>query len=157
MAPQILTSTLTVGVWSLYSQGNSVRCQLKKRLNGALGRNLKFRHKAESLHLLAWRGLQEVIWRIEFRFLILQRQHYYSSFAIRLTGRPGLSSGQGQDFSLLHSFQTGSGVNHWLSGAISKDVTQQGREAGNSLQSSAEVKNFGAIPPLRHICRISCH
>jgi hypothetical protein len=36
---------------------------------------------------------------------------------------------------LLHSVQTGSGVN------------RQGGEADHSLSSSAEVKNGGAIPP----------
>jgi hypothetical protein len=54
---------------------------------------------------------------------------------------------------LHHSIQTASG-SHPISypmgtgGAVSIRVKQFGREAGHSLQSIAEVKNGGAIPPL---------
>jgi hypothetical protein len=55
-----------------------------------------------------------------------------------------------QDFSLLHSAQTGSGA-QWLPGAISQGVNRQGHEADHSPPSSAEVKKGGAIPPLPHM------
>jgi hypothetical protein len=44
---------------------------------------------------------------------------------------------------------------HWVAGAVTSGVNQQGREADHSLPSSAEVKNDGAIPPLPH--KTSCH
>jgi hypothetical protein len=61
---------------------------------------------------------------------------------------------QKKDFSLLHSAQMGSeakpasytidsgGCFHW--------VKRLGREGDHLLPSSAEVKNYGAIPPLPH-------
>jgi hypothetical protein len=36
----------------------------------------------------------------------------------------------------------------WAPGALSPEVKRPGREADHSPQSSAEVKNGGAIPPL---------
>jgi hypothetical protein len=56
-----------------------------------------------------------------------------------------------QDFSLLDSFQTGSGA-HPASypmgtGAVSPGVKQQGLEADHSSPSSSDDKNSGAIPP----------
>jgi hypothetical protein len=53
-----------------------------------------------------------------------------------------------QDFSLLHGFQTGPGAH------LASYLIGTGRpfpEADHSLPSSAEIKNGGAIPPLRHI------
>jgi hypothetical protein len=51
-----------------------------------------------------------------------------------------------RDFSLLHGFQTGSGV-HLASEALSPGVKRQEREAHDAPPPSAEVKNGGAIPP----------
>jgi hypothetical protein len=70
-------------------------------------------------------------------------------------GWPGFDSQQGQDFSPHHRAPTGS-VPHPASypkvqEEISSWVKQQGLEASNSLPSSAEVKNAGAIPPLSHV------
>jgi hypothetical protein len=36
----------------------------------------------------------------------------------------------------------------WVPGSVSLEVKRQGREAGHSFPSSAEVKNGGATPPL---------
>jgi hypothetical protein len=61
---------------------------------------------------------------------------------------------RGRDLSLLHSVRTGSGAHPascpggW-GGAISPGVKRPGREADPSPPSIAEVKNDGAIPPLR--------
>jgi hypothetical protein len=57
---------------------------------------------------------------------------------------PGFDSWQDQDFSLLHNAQSGSEA------SVSQEVKRPGRETDHSLQSSAEVKNSGAIPPLSH-------
>jgi hypothetical protein len=38
----------------------------------------------------------------------------------------------------------------WVPGVLALKVKRPGREADNSLPSSAEVKNGGAIPPLPH-------
>jgi hypothetical protein len=38
----------------------------------------------------------------------------------------------------------------WLPGAVSSGVKRQGPEADHSLQSSADVKNSGAIPLFFH-------
>jgi hypothetical protein len=55
----------------------------------------------------------------------------------------------GQDLSLLHSVQAGSGAHPpSYPGAISPGVKRPGRQAEYLLPSSAEVKNGGAIPPL---------
>jgi hypothetical protein len=60
-----------------------------------------------------------------------------------------------QDFSLLHSVQSGSGARPTYypvgTGALSPGVKWQGCEADHSPQSSAKVKNGGAIPPLLHM------
>jgi hypothetical protein len=47
-------------------------------------------------------------------------------------------------FSLFRTIQTGSSV-------VSPWVMWPGREADHSPPSNGEVKNGGAIPPLRHI------
>jgi hypothetical protein len=72
-------------------------------------------------------------------------------------GRPGFDSLQGQEFSLVHSIQTGSGV-HPASypGALSPGVERPGSEADHSPPSSAEVKKGGAIPPLPHVFMAWC-
>jgi hypothetical protein len=66
----------------------------------------------------------------------------------------GFDSRQRQDFSQHHDVQTYSGA-HQISypidigkGDISPGVNRPGREADQSLISSTEVKNGGAIPPL---------
>jgi hypothetical protein len=38
----------------------------------------------------------------------------------------------------------------WIPGALSPGIQRQGREAGYSPPSSAEVKNVGDTPPLPH-------
>jgi hypothetical protein len=60
-----------------------------------------------------------------------------------------------QNFSPLHSVQTGSGT-HLVSypvgtGALDPGVKRQGREADNSPPSSVEVKTGGVEPPLLHV------
>jgi hypothetical protein len=61
-----------------------------------------------------------------------------------------------QDFSLLHSVQTGSGA-HQASypmgtrGRFPRGLNRQGREADHSPPTSAEVKKNGAIPQIPHI------
>jgi hypothetical protein len=66
--------------------------------------------------------------------------------------RPGFKSQQGQDFSLLHSIQTGSGdhIASYARGtrASFPGVKLQGREGDHSPPFSAEVNNGGDIPPL---------
>jgi hypothetical protein len=52
---------------------------------------------------------------------------------------------QGQDFSLLHSVQTGLGA-HIVSYPVGA-----GCKADYSPQFSAAIKNDGAIPPLPHM------
>jgi hypothetical protein len=60
--------------------------------------------------------------------------------------------GRGRDFSLLHSFQTGSGSHppsiEWVVGTLTSGVKRPGREASHSPPSSAQVKNGISIPPL---------
>jgi hypothetical protein len=67
-------------------------------------------------------------------------------------GRPGFYSQRGHDFSLLHSFKTGSGAHpashKILPGALYPEAKRLGRDADHSLPSNAEVTNGGAIPPL---------
>jgi hypothetical protein len=58
--------------------------------------------------------------------------------------------GEGRDYSLLHSVQTGSGAES-VPEALSPGVKRQGREADHSPPSRAEVKNGGAVPPLSHM------
>jgi hypothetical protein len=59
----------------------------------------------------------------------------------------------GQEFSLLHSAQTGSGAHpayQMGTGALSLEVKQQGREGDHSPPTSAEVKNkwiYTSTPP----------
>jgi hypothetical protein len=57
-----------------------------------------------------------------------------------------------RDFSLVHSVQTGSRAHPTsylmgTSGSFPRVVKRLGREAEHSQSSSAEVKNWGAIPP----------
>jgi hypothetical protein len=63
-------------------------------------------------------------------------------------------SQKGQEFSLLHVVQTGSGVNPpsypMGTGALSSEVKRLGREADHSPPASAEVKKtwiYTSIPP----------
>jgi hypothetical protein len=67
-------------------------------------------------------------------------------------GRPGFDSRQRQDFSVLHSVQTGSRAHpaFYPMGIVDSFPGDKaaGREADHSPPSSAEVKNGGAIPPL---------
>jgi hypothetical protein len=67
-------------------------------------------------------------------------------------GRLGLESQQGQNFSLLHNVQTGSGARPAsypmdTGGDFPGRVKRPGREADHWPPSSSEVKNGGAIPP----------
>jgi hypothetical protein len=59
----------------------------------------------------------------------------------------------GKFYSLLHSFQAGSGVHtaFYTTGrveALSFEVKQLGREANHCPPSIAEVKKSGTLPPL---------
>jgi hypothetical protein len=60
-----------------------------------------------------------------------------------------------RDFSLLHSFQTGSGAYPASypvdTRALFLGVKQKGHEADHSLPSSADVRNDGAIYLLPHM------
>jgi hypothetical protein len=77
---------------------------------------------------------------------------YFSRYSDGLRARwPGFESRQGQDFSILHGFQTHS-VAHPASYLM--DCFSEGKAPGggggeihHSLPSSAEVRNGGAIPP----------
>jgi hypothetical protein len=71
-----------------------------------------------------------------------------------VAAEPGFDSRQGKDFSLLHSVQTGSGVQLASYPMCTRDVfqgvKQSGREADHSTLSSAEVKNglgYNSTPP----------
>jgi hypothetical protein len=68
-------------------------------------------------------------------------------------GLLGFDSHKVQDISVLHSVQTGSAThsasNVMGTGALSPGVTRPVREADHSAPSSVEVKNGGAVPPLR--------
>jgi hypothetical protein len=71
-----------------------------------------------------------------------------------LDGRGSIPAGP-RDFSLLNSVQTGSGATQppiqWAKRVLSLAVKRPGREADYLSQSSAEVKNGGAILPLPHM------
>jgi hypothetical protein len=58
------------------------------------------------------------------------------------------------DCSLLHTVQISPGTNQsviqLVPDALSQDLKGLGRKADNSPQSSDEIKNDGAIPPLPH-------
>jgi hypothetical protein len=65
-----------------------------------------------------------------------------------------------QDFSLLHSIQTGSGAHQppiqWVLGAISLGVKRQEREADHSPPSCAEVKRVEGLKMVKNnICKVS--
>jgi hypothetical protein len=73
------------------------------------------------------------------------------------TGRPrdlGLISSWARDFTLLHSVQTGPGVQpvSYLicTGGCSPGVKRQGVEADHSSPFSVEIKNDVAVPPFFH-------
>jgi hypothetical protein len=72
-----------------------------------------------------------------------------------VAGRPGFDSWKRQDFSLLHSVQTGSGAHPapypMDTGGASPGVKLPGHEADHSPPFSADVKNGRAIPPLLHM------
>jgi hypothetical protein len=75
--------------------------------------------------------------------------------------RYDFDSWQGQNFSLLHSVQTGSGANPAFypmrTGSFSVRVKRPGCEANHSPPSSPEIRNCGAIPPLpRHGFTVGC-
>jgi hypothetical protein len=56
----------------------------------------------------------------------------------------------GQEFSLFHVVQTGSGVHPMGIGVLSPGVKRQGREADHSPPASAEVKKmriYTSTPP----------
>jgi hypothetical protein len=66
----------------------------------------------------------------------------------------GVRFPRGQDCSVLHSVQTGSGPtnapNQWVSGTVSLEVKRQERETDHSPPFSAEVENGGAIHSLHY-------
>jgi hypothetical protein len=64
---------------------------------------------------------------------------------------PGSDFLQGQDFSVLHKVQTGSGAHQWVLKALFLRIKQKGREANHSFPYNVEAKNGGAIPPLPHM------
>jgi hypothetical protein len=71
-----------------------------------------------------------------------------SRYSDRLgAGRPGFDSRLGEDFSFLHSVQTGSGV-HPAPYRMGTGDSFPGGKADHSPPSSAEVKNGGALTPL---------
>jgi hypothetical protein len=63
-------------------------------------------------------------------------------------------SWQRKEIFILHSIETVSGAQpstyQWETGVVSLVVKRPVREADNSLPSSDEDKNGGAIPPLCH-------
>jgi hypothetical protein len=69
-------------------------------------------------------------------------------------GRPGFDSRNDEIFLFSTPSRPALGPTQppiqWVSGAISSEVKQPGREADHSPQSSAEVKNGRAILPLPH-------
>jgi hypothetical protein len=73
---------------------------------------------------------------------------------LRRAGRSGFYSRQGQDSSILHNFQTGSGT-HSASYPMGmggySGVKQPEPDGNHQPPSSAEVKNAGGIPPFPHI------
>jgi hypothetical protein len=72
-------------------------------------------------------------------FQILSSSQYSDGLNSR-----GLIPGKGNDFSLLHSFQTGSG-DHAASNPMGTGDSVCGGDY--SLPSSTEVNNGGAVPP----------
>jgi hypothetical protein len=89
----------------------------------------------------------------------MKRMYGWDSSVCTTTGTDltvGLRFSAGARFSLLHSFQTGSGalpVSYPVVtvGLFPYGVKRLGREADHSPPSSTEVKNGGAIPSLPHI------
>jgi hypothetical protein len=73
----------------------------------------------------------------------------------KLDDRGSIPGGGKRFFFLLHSVHAGSGIHQFSysmgSGGSFPGVTRPGREAYQSLSSSAEVKNSGAIPSLPHV------
>jgi hypothetical protein len=71
-------------------------------------------------------------------------------------GRPGFDSRKGK-WIILYSTAVRLALrpicppNPWMQGGFPRGVKQQGREANQSPQSSAEVKNGRAILPLAHM------
>jgi hypothetical protein len=68
----------------------------------------------------------------------------------------GSIAGTANDLFLLHNVQTGWGspsvlFNGYGGGAVSTGIKRQRREADQSGPSTTEIKNIGAIPPLRHM------
>jgi hypothetical protein len=63
-----------------------------------------------------------------------------------MTERPKFEFRQGQEFSLLHVVETGSGVQPTSypigTGALSPGIKRQGREADHSPPTSADVKKM---------------
>jgi hypothetical protein len=72
----------------------------------------------------------------------------------------GWIPGRGKNVSLLHSVQTSSGAHAasytMSTGGSFPGVKRLGHEADHSPPASAEVKNDGVIPPLRHVFMAHC-
>jgi hypothetical protein len=77
----------------------------------------------------------------------------YSELQCTLHTVPGFDSRQCKIFFTASRPALGPTKPHieWVPGALSLRVKRPGREADNSLPSSAEVKNGGVIPPLPHM------
>jgi hypothetical protein len=86
--------------------------------------------------------------------IVLLMAHCIDLDGLRV-GRPGFESQQGQDFLFSTTSKPAlAPIMHpteWVPGAPSPGGKVARREADHSPQSSAEVKNGGAIPPLPHM------
>jgi hypothetical protein len=118
--------------------------------------NVGFRKKFDSAHSSNSRRTSTFNGgKCENVHLIFDVIHYIYIYMYIRTGRPGFESRQEQHFSLLHSFQTGSGPHPpsypMCTGSSFPRVKRAGCEAIHSPPSSVEVKNGGATPPLPHM------
>jgi hypothetical protein len=86
--------------------------------------------------------------------LIIKHKGSRCSDGIR-AGRSGFEYRQGKIFLFLTASRPAPGPTQapiqWVSGAQYLGVKRLGREADDSSPSGAEIKNGGAIPPLRHM------
>jgi hypothetical protein len=76
-------------------------------------------------------------------------------------GRPGFNSLQGQGIVLCYTASRPAlrliqPPIQWIPGAVSPGLKRPGREANHIPPPSAEVKNAGIIPPLRHTSLWRC-